>query len=69
MNQNTKETYEFIKRYIAKHGYGPSYEEIRQGIGVKSKSTVLYHVQLLIHDGLVEAAPEGARARTLRIRE
>ncbi len=38
------EVYDFISRFVAEHGYAPSYEEIRSGMGLNSLATVHKHI-------------------------
>ena len=46
-----KEVYDIIKGYIKQNGYAPSYEEIKQYMGSRSKSHVHAFVQQLINRG------------------
>jgi repressor LexA len=43
-----------LTRYITDHGYPPTFEEIRQSLGLSSKSHVGYHIAALEEAGLVE---------------
>jgi len=38
------EVYDFISRFIAEHGYSPSYEEIKEGLNLNSLATVHKHI-------------------------
>lgn len=58
---------EFIKVYIKKHGYSPSYEEIKKGVGLKSKSSVYNHVQQMLDEGMLETDAEKGASRALRV--
>lgn len=42
-----KKCLDFIKKHVEKHGTPPTYEQIAQGLGVSSKSTVHHHVETL----------------------
>lgn len=44
----------FIKEYVEKHCYAPSIREIGEGVGMKSSSSVHFHVSNLIYNGLLE---------------
>jgi repressor LexA len=35
-----KECLDFISRFLAEHGHGPSYDEIAAGLGVKSRGSI-----------------------------
>jgi repressor LexA len=45
------EVLKFIENYITVYGYSPSYQEIADGLGVKSKATVALHIKNLIERG------------------
>lgn len=52
----------FVKRYTANNGYCPNYDEIMQGIGLKSKNGVWRLVNELEQRGFVRRLPNRARA-------
>ena len=56
---------EFIKSYIKKNGYSPSYEEIADGVGLKSKSSVYSHIKKMLDEGMLETDAEDS-PRALR---
>ena len=39
--------YDFLSRFITEHGYSPSYEEIKDGMGLSSLATVHKHISNL----------------------
>jgi repressor LexA len=47
------EMYDFMSRFIAEHGYSPSYEEIRIAMDLNSLATVHKHVTNLEKKGLL----------------
>ncbi len=55
---------DFIRQYTADHGFAPSVREIAFAVGIRSTRAVQYHLDILVHDGLLER--RGHRARTLR---
>ena len=57
---------EFIKSYIKKNGYRPSYQEIADGVGLKSKNSVYTHIKKMLDIGMLETDAEGA-ARAIRV--
>lgn len=57
-----KELLEYIDRFIAEHGYGPSYREIMNAIGYKSVSTVAIHIDGLIAKGYLRKRDNSARS-------
>lgn len=57
---------EFIIGYIQEHGYSPSYDEIKDGAGMKSKNTVHRHVRKMIELGMLETDTEGS-PRAIRV--
>ena len=38
---------EFIARFVAEHGYPPTFREIGQGVGISSTSVVYYQIRAL----------------------
>lgn len=61
--------YEFIKKYIDKHGYSPSLTEIAEGIGIggRSKSLISRYVHTLVKAGYLEL--ETGQYRQIRLKE
>jgi repressor LexA len=54
----------FIQDFMTKHHYPPTYEEIRCGLGLSTKSLVDYHLTALEEAGLISrdrATPRGLR--------
>ena len=47
------ELYDFLSRFVAEKGYSPSYEEIKEGLGLSSLATVHKHVTNLEKKGLL----------------
>jgi repressor LexA len=47
------ELYDFLSRFVAEKGYSPSYEEIKEGMGLSSLATVHKHVTNLEKKGLL----------------
>ena len=62
MNKNQRRTLDFIKEFIEKHGYSPSYEEIGEGISAKSKSEVSRHILNLEKLGHITRIPNQSRS-------
>ncbi|MCC2254606.1 LexA family transcriptional regulator [Ruminococcus sp. CLA-AA-H200] len=56
----------FIGKYMDKHGYAPSIEEIGEGCGLKSKSTVHNYLKQMFADGTLETESPGC-PRAFRI--
>src|SRR6516225_9098546 len=44
ITRRQREIYDFISRFIAEHAYSPSYEEIKEGLGLSSLATVHKHI-------------------------
>lgn len=60
-----RELLRFIETYILDHGYSPSFSEIAEGIGLKSKGPVHDMVQRLVERGRVSFTPGRARSITI----
>jgi SOS-response transcriptional repressor LexA len=52
----------FIERFIAEHGYSPSYREIMSGLDYTSVATVSLHVNSLIKRGHLRKRENSARS-------
>lgn len=61
-SKKQKELLEFIGRFIAEHGYGPSYREIMSGCSYTSVATVSLHVNNLIKKGQLRKKDRSARS-------
>lgn len=60
--------FEFIKNYTLEHGYAPSHEEICDGVGLCSKSTVSSHMTRLFDLGYLEKDTEIMKPRAYRVK-
>lgn len=58
---------EFVISYFEEHGYCPSFREIEAGVGLKSLSSVHYHIKKMIREGILETDCKGTQPRTLRV--
>lgn len=56
---------EFIKFYISQNAYPPTRREICEGVGLKSLSTVNFHLVSLEREGVIEVKDHTARAITI----
>jgi repressor LexA len=56
------QVHEFIARFVAEHGYCPSYEEIGNGLGLSSLATVHKHVTNLEKKGLLKRQENRSRS-------
>jgi len=64
MTPRQREAYDFICSYWEEKGHGPSYAQIMEHMGVKSKSGVHRVVKALVDLGLV--VQRGRKARSIR---
>ena len=60
-----KRVLDFVKEFIEKRGYSPSFQEIAEGLGLKSLATVSKHIGHLKEKGLLKDSRN--RARSLEI--
>lgn len=60
-----QEIYDFIVRFTQDNGYPPSVREIGQAVGLKSPSTVHFHIKGLESAGVLTKAAGKTRAMTL----
>ena len=54
ITKRQREIYDFIARFVAEHGYSPSFEEIGEGTGLSSLATVHKHVTNLEKKALLK---------------
>jgi|TARA_R100000479_G_C6295982_1_gene168376 repressor LexA len=57
-----KKYFDFIAKFIKENNICPSYEEIKQGCGVGSKSTVSFNINALERRGWIKRLSGTARA-------
>ena len=60
---------DFIAQFIAEKGYCPSFEEIGEGVGLRSLATVHDHVEKLRRKGAILIQPGRARSIEVVARE
>jgi repressor LexA len=53
ITRRQRQLYDFISEFVQKNGYSPSYDEIREGMGLNSLATVHKHVSNLEKKGLL----------------
>jgi len=53
---------EFIKSYWEDNGYAPSYDNIKDGLGAKSKSSISALLERLEQRGYITRTPRNARS-------
>ena len=57
-----KQIYDFIEKFINKHEYSPSLDEIKKHLRLSSVSTIHYHVSKLQKEGLIKRGKNEPRA-------
>ncbi len=65
LSPRERDTYEFIRRFLDRHGHAPLLTEIAAGLGIRSKGTVHRYVQAIARAGLIELLP--GRHRGMRL--
>lgn len=60
-----KEVLGFVVGFVQDNGYPPTYDEIRESVGLSSKSHVDYYLTLLEGEGLIERTPGAPRSLRL----
>jgi len=53
-------TLEYLRNYLAEHGYGPTLKDIADHIGVKSPSTAHFHLERLESKGFIKRGEDGS---------
>lgn len=54
-----RQTLEFLRNFLAEHGYAPPLKAIADFIGVKSPSTAHFHLERLENKGFIRRGAEG----------
>lgn len=67
--QMTERIYEYLQEVIPEQGYAPSVREICEAVGLKSPSTVHFHLKRLQERGLIEKGDFKGRAIVLTARQ
>jgi len=67
LTKRQKEIFDYIKRYVRKHGYPPTVREIGKALGLHSPSTVHAHLAKLEASGLLRRDPSKPRAIELMV--
>ncbi len=65
VSDKQKNILNFINIFVEKNGYAPSVREICTGVGLKSTSTVQYHIEKLINLGYLQKNYKKSRALTV----
>jgi repressor LexA len=55
----------FLQTFVRDNGYPPIYDEIREAVGLSSRSHVLYYLNMLEEQGLIERTPRAPRSLRL----
>ena len=62
LTRRQREIFDFIRSFVAEHGYSPSLEEIGSEFGLRSVATVHKHVQHLVEKGYLRKAWNRSRS-------
>ena len=62
----SRQVYDFVRAYAARHGYAPKLREIGAQLGIRSRGVVHRHLRALEAEGLIRIEPD--RARGIRLR-
>ena len=55
-----RKTLDYLRNFIAEHGYAPTLKDIAKSIGVRSPSTAHFHLSRLEDKGFIERDEDGA---------
>ncbi len=67
MTARQRDLFMFVKTYIKRHGFAPSFEEMKSGLGLASKAGIHRMIAALEGRGFLTHAPR--RARSIRLVE
>lgn len=57
--QRQKEVYDYLVSFLERRGHIPTYSQIAQKLGVKSRATIAKHIQALVRLGLIDIIRTG----------
>lgn len=67
MTDKQRQIYEFVRFYTDRNGYSPSLREIGRGVGLKSVSSVHFHVKKMVDMGVLTQSDDGVlKSRSVR---
>jgi SOS regulatory protein LexA len=66
VSKRRKQIYEYIEKFINKHGFSPSLEEIKKHLRLSSVSTIHHHILNLEKEGLIKRAKNEPRTIELK---
>jgi len=61
----SRQVYDFVRAYTARHGYAPKLREIADHLGIASRGVVHRHLRALEEEGFIRIEPD--RARGIRL--
>ena len=62
----SRQVYDFVRAYVARHGYAPKLREIAAHLGITSRGVVHRHLRALEQEGLISIESDLARGIRLR---
>jgi repressor LexA len=62
LTKRQREIYDFLSTFVQSHGYSPSFEEIGNGMGLRSLATVHKHITNLEKKGLLKRGYNRSRS-------
>jgi SOS-response transcriptional repressor LexA len=65
MTEREAQTYRFIRAFQTSRGFSPSFEEIKEAVGYRSRSRIFYVLKRLEERGLIRRVPAKTRSITL----
>jgi repressor LexA len=61
-----RQVYDFVRAYVARHGYAPKLREIATQLGIASRGTVHRYLRALQQEGLIAVEPDVSRGVRLK---
>ena len=65
LTKRQEDVLDYVKSYIASHGYPPTVREIGKALGVNSPATIQAHLEGLEEKGFIRK--EGTKNRTIEV--
>ena len=64
-SQKADKILEFVNRYVQEYGYAPSIREIGAAVGLKSTASVVYHLNAMKEQGLIQTSDMKGAKRSI----
>lgn len=65
LSRKQRELYDYLSNFVAENGYAPTYQQMADGLGLKSRSSIFRRIKEMQMRGWIEVVPRKMSAITL----